>query len=131
MGYYNKTKVIASTSGRPIIGPVILVTDTEPTTRINGDALVIGDAWWDPTTTTLSNYLPDDQGVYSWVAVDGSSDLANYYTKTEVDDMLTGDALRTSLGIVSAGNDEDAEGQGINVGDMYYNSTFGKYIARS
>ena len=250
MGYYNKTKVIASTSGRPIIGPVIMVTDTEPTTRTNGDALVLGDAWWSPATTTLSNWLPDDQSVSSWVAVDGSADFGEYFTKEETEskirdylllvgftedpdhetgyilnnnivgevrargegepnqdvvisngnDIVTskslaqsygdvyagfpwdtnasdangvptgpkvlfrglldadgnisseavfygdvkegnhgaagrskfsGDYLREMLGIVSAGNDEDAEAQGINQGDMYYNSTFGKYIARS
>ena len=95
MGYYNKTKVIASTSGRPIIGSVVLVTDVEPTERVNGDALVIGDAWWSPATNILSNYLPDDQGVYGWVSVDAQLIIVSDTeptSRTNGDDLSIGDA---------------------------------------
>lgn len=94
MGYYNKTKVIASTSGRPIIGSVVLVTDVEPTERVNGDALVIGDAWWSPATNILSNYLPDDQGVYGWVSVDSQLIIVSDTeptSRTNGDDLSIGD----------------------------------------
>ena len=72
MGYYNKTKVIASTSGRPIIGSVWLVSEEAPTTRTNGDDLLIGDAWWKTSDSTLSYYLPNDEGLYSWVVINKS-----------------------------------------------------------
>ena len=75
MGYYNKTKVIASTSGRPIIGSVVIVSDTAPTTRTNGDALVIGDMWWNASTEDLTFWMPDAEGVYSWTEDDEDDKL--------------------------------------------------------
>ena len=75
MGYYKPVTVISSTSGKTgpqgpqgIPGlPTIIDSDTTPTTRVDGTALVIGDTWWNSSTSTLYYWLPDENGVYSWL----------------------------------------------------------------
>lgn len=75
MGYYKPVQVISSTGGRP--GPqgpqgpsgtsIVIESDVTPTTRVDGTALQIGDAWWDASTSTLLYWLPDATDTYSWV----------------------------------------------------------------
>jgi len=58
MRYYRPVKVISSV-GRPgTDGGVITITsDTEPTLRVDGTALVDGDIWWDETNNDLYIYI--------------------------------------------------------------------------
>lgn len=65
MGYYRPVKVVGSASGRPGTpgspgtggGAIVITSDTEPTTRVDGSALVEGDFWWDETDDLLHIYI--------------------------------------------------------------------------
>ncbi len=62
MGYYRPVKVVGSASGRPGApgtggGAIVITSDTEPTTRVDGTALVEGDFWWDETDDVLHIYI--------------------------------------------------------------------------
>ena len=60
MRYTRPIKVIAS-AGRPgkngTGGTIVITSDTEPTTRVDGVALVEGDFWWDETDDILHIYI--------------------------------------------------------------------------
>jgi hypothetical protein len=74
MRYYRPVKVISSV-GRPGkdgtpgtgAGANVITSDTEPTLRVDGSALVEGDFWWDETDDILHIYIDD-----AWKLAGGS-----------------------------------------------------------
>ena len=74
MTYYRPIKIISSVGKAPrvvdSVGPVVIVSDTAPTTREDSSALQVGDFWWDNTTDKLNIYIVDE-----WKATDNPSDV--------------------------------------------------------
>ena len=81
MAYYQPTRIIASTSGRPGKdgisggGAIVITSDTEPSTREDGTALVEGDFWWDSTDQILNIYIDGNWEVAGGQGILNTSDL--------------------------------------------------------
>ena len=65
MSYYNPITTIASVGVQSTPIPVTIVSNTAPTTRVNGANLIQGDTWWDPVNTDEHLYI-GSTGAGTW-----------------------------------------------------------------
>ena len=65
MSYYNPITTIASVGVQSTPIPVTIVSNTAPTTRVNGASLIQGDTWWDPVNTDEHLYI-GSTGAGNW-----------------------------------------------------------------
>jgi hypothetical protein len=65
MSYYNPITTIASVGVQSTPIPVTIVSNTAPTTRVNGANLIQGDTWWDPVNTDEYLYI-GSTGAGNW-----------------------------------------------------------------
>ena len=81
MAYYQPTRIIASTSGRPGKdgtsggGAIVITSDSAPSTREDGTTLVEGDFWWDSTDQILNIYIDSNWEVAGGQGILNTSEL--------------------------------------------------------
>ena len=120
MSYYNPITTIASVGVQSTPIPVTIVSNTAPTTRVNGANLIQGDTWWDPVNTDEHLYI-GSTGAGNWNLVGlGAMTPA---TATQLGSVIIGAGINvTGAGSISVSY-APALNPGATLWGRYFNGT--------